>query len=70
MDDFKLSPALQKIIDIAALNVVTTMCHDKDAADKTKKLLTVFIKHGVELTKAMKIMDEIAGVFNESEVGE
>lgn len=58
------NPALQKLIDYAAIDSILAMSDDPpEVKEKHAAVLTTFIKHDVPLKTAIKIMSEIADIL-------
>ena len=66
MDESRLNSILQKIIDNAAIDSILALSDDPpEVKEKHAEVLRTFIKHGVPLKTAVKIMSDLADIFLE-----
>ena len=62
----EFNPALQKLIDYAAIDSILAMSDEPpEVKEKHAEVLRTFIKHGVPLKTAVKIMSDLADIFLE-----
>lgn len=66
MDESRLNSILQKIIDNAAIDSILALSDDPpEVKEKHAEVLRTFIKHGVPLKTAVKIMSDLADILLE-----
>ncbi len=66
MDDARFNSILQKIIDNAAIDSILALSDDPpEVKEKHAAFLRTFIKYGVPLKTAIKIMSDIADILVE-----
>ncbi len=64
MDESRLNSILQKIIDNAAIDSILALSDDPpEVKEKHAEVLRTFIKHGVPLKMAVKIMSDLADIL-------
>lgn len=64
MDDARFNSILQKIIDNAAIDSILALSDDPpEIKEKHAAFLRTFIKYGVPLKTAIKIMSDIADIL-------
>ena len=64
---FDYQAAIQQLKDMIAIDFMASLAHDEKTKKSVYEIMGVFVKNGVPVKTAMKIISEFGDMFNSKE---